>query len=214
VDASPEFRLQALRAGISRLDALLLTHAHADHLHGLDDIRPLTHHSPLPIYGNEVTLAEVRERFVYAFRTGQIGGGKPRMELRPVESGRFMVGDIEVTALPLLHGTLSILGWRFGSFAWLPDCSAIPPATMGLLAGLESAAIDGLRTRSHPTHFSVGEAIEAARSMALRETWLIHMTHDHSHREFESICARLGSDVGSRPAWDGLEIEINRPDKP
>lgn len=208
IDAGPEFRLQALRAGISRLDAVLLTHAHADHCHGLDDLRPLTRKAPLPLYGDAACLAELRERFAYAFREGQVGGGKPRFELREAPTTPFTLGRLHIRALPLLHGELPILGFRLGSFAWHSDCSALPAATLGLLAGVRVLAIDGLRARPHPTHFSVVEAIEAARKIGAEETWLIHMTHDHSHAELEELCARLGSDVGARPAWDGLRLEI------
>jgi len=209
VDTSPEFRLQALRAGIRGIDALLLTHAHADHIHGLDDVRPLTHERVLPVYGNGPCLAELRQRFDYVFRESQVGGGKPRLRLVEAPAGTFDLGGIAVTALPILHGELPILGWRLGDFAWLSDCSGIPDATMDLLAGVRTLAIDGLRKKPHPTHFSVGQAIEAARRVGAERTWIVHITHDHSQAELEDLCGELGSDVGARPAWDGLEIEVD-----
>ncbi|MEI6875534.1 MAG: MBL fold metallo-hydrolase [Spirochaetota bacterium] len=206
VDATPEFRLQGLRSGLKRLDALLLTHAHADHIHGLDDVRPLTHDRILPVYGNRACLDEVGERFPYIFRSSQVGGGKPRIELIEAPQRSIQLAGITVTALPLMHGELPILGWRFGDFAWLTDCSAIPPATLRLLEGTRIVAIDGLRRNPHPTHFSIGQAIEAARSIGAKETWIIHITHDHSHVALEELCHELGADVGARPAWDGLVV--------
>jgi phosphoribosyl 1,2-cyclic phosphate phosphodiesterase len=208
VDAGPEFRLAALAAGLESLDALLLSHAHADHLHGLDDVRPLSRNEALPVWGNAPALAEAAERFSYVFRPSQVGGGKPRIELRLAPEGAFRIGELEVLAVPLLHGELPVLGWRFGNFAWLTDCSAIPAASFELLAGVEVLAIDGLRRRPHPTHFSVDEAIAAAARIGARETWLVHICHDHSHADLEDYCRERGAAVGARPAWDGLELEL------
>jgi phosphoribosyl 1,2-cyclic phosphate phosphodiesterase len=207
VDAGPEFRLQALRAGVRRLDALLLTHAHADHVNGLDDVRPLTGDAVLPVYGNAETLAETRERFLYIFKETQAGGGKPRIELR--EAGASVeAGSLRFVPLPILHGSLPILGWRSGKFAYITDCSELPESTLPLLAGVEVLAINGLRRRPHATHFSIGQAIAAARRIGARRTWLVHMNHESTHAELEETCAREGGDVGARPAWDGLDLEV------
>ncbi|HET7839656.1 MAG TPA: MBL fold metallo-hydrolase, partial [Rectinemataceae bacterium] len=165
IDAGPEFRLQArraglgLRPGIERLDALLLTHAHADHVAGLDDVRPLTSERVLPVYGNTAAIAETRDRFDYVFRETQIGGGKPRIELREAPELPFQVGGLGIRAIPLLHGALGILGWRFGRFAYITDCSSIPEPSLGLLEGVEVLAINGLRWRPHATHFTVDQGI-------------------------------------------------------
>jgi phosphoribosyl 1,2-cyclic phosphate phosphodiesterase len=208
VDAGPEFRLQALRARITRLDALLVTHAHADHIGGLDDVRPLTIDRELPVYGNATTLAETRERFGYIFRETQVGGGKPRVDLRPAEGAPFRVGDIMFQPVPILHGRIPILGWRAGPFAYITDCSELPDSSLPLLAGVDTLVINGLRREPHATHFSLDQGMGAARRIGAKRTWLTHMNHESTHAELEEYCARAGSDVGARPAWDGLEIEI------
>jgi phosphoribosyl 1,2-cyclic phosphate phosphodiesterase len=206
VDAGPEFRLQALRARITRLDALLLTHAHADHVNGLDDVRPLTRERVLPVYGNAPTLDETRERFAYIFRETQAGGGKPRIELR-LAGGPVSAGGLELVPVPVLHGSLPILGWRTGSFAYITDCSELPSSSLPLLEGVETLVITGLRREPHATHFSLDQGMEAARRIGAKRTWLTHMNHESTHAELEEYCAARGADVGARPAWDGLEIE-------
>lgn len=205
VDAGPEFRLQALAAGLERIDALLLTHAHADHIHGLDDLRPLTRGRPLPVYGNRPALEELRERFAYAFRRSQEGGGKPRFELLELAEPTRVAG-LEVSPVPLRHGELPILGFRIGALAYLSDCSAIPESSRPILEGVETLVIDALRARPHPTHFSLDEALAEAERIGARRTWLTHLTHDHDHAWLEDYCARRLP--GARPAWDGLELEI------
>ena len=207
VDSGPEFRLQALRARITRLDALLVTHAHADHIGGLDDVRPLTHDRELPVYGNEGTLAEIRERFGYIFRETQIGGGKPRVELRAVDTELFRVGSLEFRPVPIFHGTIPILGWRTGSFAYITDCSKLPESSLPLLAGVETLVINGLRRKPHPTHFSLDQGIEAARRIGAQRTYLTHMDHESTHAELEEYCVAHGADVGAHPSYDGLELE-------
>jgi phosphoribosyl 1,2-cyclic phosphate phosphodiesterase len=207
VDTGPEFRLQALRARITRLDAILLTHAHADHLNGLDDVRPLTIQSVLPVYGNASTLAETRERFGYIFRETQVGGGKPRIELK-VAQGPLIAGGMSIVPIPVSHGKLPILGWRTGKFAYITDCSELPESSLSLLEGVEVLVINGLRRKPHATHFSLDQGMEAARRIGARQTWLTHMNHESTHAQLEEYCAERGADVGARPAWDALEFEV------
>jgi len=227
VDAGPEFRLQCLRAGVRSLDLLLLTHAHADHIAGLDDVRPLTHSRILPVYGNAEAIRETRARFAYAFAPLQAGGGLPRFELRlappegielprgPGGAGESGAGESgaapRILPIPLMHGILPILGWRIGDFAYLTDCSSIPNSSLRLLRGLRVLVIDGLRFRPHETHFSVDQALAAAAAVGAAETWLTHINHEASHAELEAYCAERGASVGARPAWDGLVLELPEP---
>jgi phosphoribosyl 1,2-cyclic phosphate phosphodiesterase len=219
VDCGPEFRLQALRAdggrGIARLDALLLTHAHADHLHGLDDVRPLSRAAPLPIYGHAECLAELRERFAYIFKDTQRGGGKPRLELRPAE-GRLDFGGLTVEAVTLKHGRLDVLGWIFAAdgrrAAYLTDVSAVPEAVLGRLEDLDLLALGALRDRPHETHFSFGEAFSLIERLRPRRAFLTHLCHDHSHSEIAARCAArfpAAADgvLSVAPAYDGLTAD-------
>lgn len=217
VDAGPEFRLQCLRAGIGipggavpRLDALLVTHAHADHVAGLDDVRPLTRDRVLPVYGNAEALAELRERFGYIFRETQAGGGKPRVQLIEAcpEGIRLGAGGTLFIPIPLLHGRLPILGWRVGSFAYLTDCSEIPESSFGLLTGIQTLVVNGLRRRPHETHFNFEQALAAARRAGARRTWITHLCHDESHESAARWFAAEGRDLGAAPAWDTLALDL------
>ena len=214
-DTSTEFRLQALAAGVRHIDAVFLTHAHADHVHGLDDLRPLTHHSPIPVYGSDATLNEIEERFSYIFRHSQLGGGKPRLMLERIDSpvtiypaaadrpGEDKPEALEVVPVPLFHGELPILGFRVGPFAYLTDCSEIPEASYALLSGVDVLVIDALRFRPHPTHFNVEEALSAVRRIGARTAYFTHLCHEVSYRELEAALPE-----GIHPAYDGLSRRI------
>jgi phosphoribosyl 1,2-cyclic phosphate phosphodiesterase len=186
---------------------VLITHAHADHAHGLDDVRPLTRGKPLPILASRDDVAELRRRFSYAFGDGQEGGGKPRLELAEMESVA-VAGGMVVTAIPLMHGERRIQGYRIGDFAYLTDCSSVPEPSMRLLTGLRLLVVDALRLRPHPTHFSLGEALGLARILEPERLLLTHMCHDLSHEEFEAACAEAGLPFPAGPAWDGLEVDL------
>jgi phosphoribosyl 1,2-cyclic phosphate phosphodiesterase len=216
IDAGPEFRLQTVRAGITRLDLLLLTHAHADHVHGLDDVRPLTREHPLPVYGNEATLEELRTRFSYIFRETQRGGGKPRILLR-IAHELVHIGGLSFTPIPVKHGILDILGWKITegkkTAVYLTDTSAIPAPSQAMIGKPEILIIDGLRERSHETHFSFVEALEAAAETGARRVYLTHLTHEHAHREIEEYCRafmekKRPPSISMEPAWDGLTVSV------
>lgn len=204
VDAGPDLRAQALTYRIARIDAILFTHGHADHILGLDDVRRYNfmQKRPMPCYGDERTIADVRQAFAYAFdpRT-QKGGGLPRIETFVI-AGAFCLGRQEIVPVPLLHGERPILGWRTGRFAYLTDCSVIPTESWPLLDGLDVVVIDALRDRPHPTHFTVAEAIDAARRIGAARTYFTHMCHDLPHA---ATCARLPETM--QLAYDGLVVE-------
>lgn len=203
IDASPDFREQALRARLTSLDAILFTHAHADHVFGLDDIRPLCTHRAIPVYGNRETLAELRETFGYIFRETQRGGGKPRIELREIDDRPVQIQDMSVVPVPLKHGTLNILGFRTNDFAYCTDCSAIPEESYGRLTGLRLLVIDALRYRPHETHFSLEEALQEIEKIRPEKALLTHICHDLDHAALER---ELPEHVA--PAYDGLVIEL------
>lgn len=208
IDAGPEFRLQALRAGITGLDAALITHAHADHVHGLDDLRPLCRKNPLAVWASAEDEAELRERFSYVFRSGQEGGGKPRLSLRALGAEGVRIGGLQALPIPLRHGERLVYGYRVGPLAYLTDCSGIPEASMRSLSGIRVLVLDALRERSHPTHFSLREAFAAALELKPERLYLTHICHDLSHEEIMDICAAEGLPFRAEPAYDGLSVEF------
>lgn len=205
IDTSTDLRTQALSHGLDRLDAVIYTHSHADHIFGFDDLRRFNVLSggPLPIYADARTLGDLRRTFAYAFSGGdQAGGGVPQVDPREV-IGPFVILGHEFVPVPILHGTRPILGYRVGRFAYLTDCSAIPADSLPLLRGLDVLVLGALRHRPHPTHFSLREATEAAGRIGARRTWFTHMCHDLGHA---ATARDLPAEMGL--AWDGLTIEV------
>lgn len=185
VDCSSDFRQQALRYKMPRIDAVLLTHDHADHIGGIDDIRNYNfiQKEPIDFYASSATLATVRKRFGYIFEPTQIGGGLPQIRLHPVAGEKpFQLGDLEILPVPLKHGVLDIFGFRIGRrFAYLTDCSTVPEKSMAWLEGLDTLVVDALRPEPHSTHFSLDEALEFSRKVKPRQTWFTHMAHKLEH---------------------------------
>jgi len=206
IDTSSDFRQQMLRSGRQRLNAVLYTHHHVDHILGLDDLRSLNffQHRPIPIYANRVTMENLRRVFTYVFNGQPSVSDIPRLEPHIIGNEPFEVDGVAVTPIPLLHGDLPILGYRIGNFAYCTDCSAIPQASLELLKGLKILILDALRFRTHPTHFSLEEARETAQKIAAERTYFIHLTHDVPHRQTD---AQLPD--GIFLAYDGLKLEID-----
>jgi phosphoribosyl 1,2-cyclic phosphate phosphodiesterase len=205
VDAGPDLRTQALAHDIRRVDAVLFTHGHADHILGVDEIRRFNalQQRPMRCYGDRTTLAEIRQMFAYVFNPATPkGGGVPDLELVEID-GPFSIDAQRIVPVPLLHGRRPILGFRLDGFAYLTDCSAIPEESWRLLEGVDVLVLDALRERPHPTHFTVDEAVEAARRIAPRRAYFTHMCHDLPHA---ATCARLPD--GIELAYDGLVLGI------
>jgi len=206
VDTSPDLRSQALQHNLRRVDAILYTHSHADHVMGLDDVRRFNslQRAAIPCYGDRRTLADVRRIFGYAFdEAAAQGGGIPKLVLFPL-GGAFSIGPATFTPVPLLHGSRRIYGYRLGNFAYLTDCSAIPEDSWRLLDGVEVVILDALRERPHTTHLSISESLAIVKRLAPERAFFTHMCHDLPH---VATCARLPE--GVELAYDGLTIEIS-----
>jgi phosphoribosyl 1,2-cyclic phosphate phosphodiesterase len=204
VDTGQEFRLQALRAGIDSLDAVFYTHDHADHLYGIDDLRALTFGKKLPVYGAEDTIDQIRHRFAYIFESDLPGGGVPSLDLRIMPREPLVLDGLTVTPVPIYHGRRIIYGYRFGSIAYLTDCSGIPESSYELLRDLDVLVVGALRWRSHPTHYSVPEAIAAIERIRPRQAYLTHMCHILEHEELDR---QLPENIS--PAYDGLIVTVD-----
>jgi phosphoribosyl 1,2-cyclic phosphate phosphodiesterase len=204
IDVSGEFRVASLRFGLARLDFALLTHAHSDHVGGLDDLRIFsqTTGKAVPVYGNERTLRDIKVRFAYAFNPPRdYGGGVPQYAPMEVTSA-FRAGPWVVVPLPVMHGPEPILGYRVGNFAFITDVTLIPESTLELMQGLDVLALDCLRRTPHSTHLSLPQSLEYARRINAKRTFFIHMAHDLEHEETEKELPE-----GVRLAYDGLELE-------
>jgi phosphoribosyl 1,2-cyclic phosphate phosphodiesterase len=206
IDTSPDFRQQMLRAGVNKLDAVIYTHHHFDHIGGFDDIRAFNYTSrqPMKIYAMEKTHNELKRTFIYAFEVPeQMGGGVPMVEVDHIDDCKFRIGDIDIIPLFLLHGRLEVLGFRIGNLAYCTDTNYIPEESIKKLKGVEVLIIDALRYTPHSTHFNVEEAVRAARRINPDITYLTHIAHQIKHRECEH---ELPEDI--KIAYDGLEIII------
>lgn len=204
VDTSTDLREQALRFGLARVDAIVFTHPHADHVFGLDDVRIFNFRQrrPIPCYGSAATLRAIRRVFAYVFEETQMGGGKPRLDLIEVR-GPFILLGHEVVPVPVWHGEMEVFGYRWGSFAYVTDCNLIPETSYRLLAGVETLILDALRYRPHPTHFSVAEAIEAAARIGARRTVLTHLAHEIDYGA-PAVLLPPGIELG----YDGLVLDV------
>jgi phosphoribosyl 1,2-cyclic phosphate phosphodiesterase len=206
VDTPPDLRCQLLEAGVDRLDAILYTHAHADHVNGIDDLRALNFlmQRPLPAYGEAAVLARIRERFAYAFLPPEADKGWWRPALEPVLiDGPFTVGPFAITAFEQQHGRLPSWGFRVGGLAYSPDVNGLPEAALTALAGVDVWLVDCLRERPHPSHAHLEQTLAWIAELKPRRAILTHMNHEVAYRD---LAARLPA--GVEPAYDGMVLEL------
>jgi phosphoribosyl 1,2-cyclic phosphate phosphodiesterase len=205
VDTTPDLRSQALANDVRHVDAVLITHAHADHVMGLDEVRrfnALTGRA-MPIYADAATIAALRRTFEYAFDDkARAGGGVPKFDVREID-GPFQVGSRTIVPVPVRHGRWDIFGFRVGQFAYLTDCNAIPDSSLPLLAGLDVLVLDALRHKPHPTHFTLAQAIAMARQIGARRTYFTHIAHDLGHAATSATLPE-----GMALAYDGLWLDL------
>jgi phosphoribosyl 1,2-cyclic phosphate phosphodiesterase len=210
IDTPPELRLQLITAGFTRIDAVLYTHEHADHINGIDDLRVFSvrQRRPLPLFGPEETLDRLRASFNYIFDDSvrpYEGTSKPRVTLHRIDPDRSIrIAGLEVLPLAFQHGHLRVFGYRLGRLAYLTDIKEILPGERDRLQGLDVLVLNALWWRPHPTHLSISEAIATARDLGARRTYLTHLTHETGHAELE---AKLPA--GVFPAYDGLTVEVS-----
>ena len=206
IDTAPDFRQQALRAGLDRVDAVLFTHGHFDHIMGLDDVRPfnLRQKGRIPVYAAPEAMASVRRVFDYIFAPEEPESWVAKLDPRPIDGGPLDLFGMHFTPVPVLHGNRTIHGFRFGAAAYLTDHSAIPDSSMDLLRGLDVLFLDALRYKPHPTHSTVERSIETVERLAPRRAFFTHLCHDLGHERAESM---LPPHI--RLAFDGMEILVD-----
>ena len=210
IDTPPELRLQLVAAGVDHVDAVLFTHGHADHVHGIDDLRALSMRlggAMLPSYGSRQTMAELVAKFPYIFDPSivvPVGTSKPELAAHVLEAGtRAAIAGVPVLPLALPHGAHEVFGYRIGPFAYLTDVKTIPDDVVTALAGLDVLILNALLSRPHPLHLSIPEAIAAAQRIGARRTFFTHLTHEYTHA---ALAAQLPA--GIAPAYDGLVIDL------
>ena len=203
VDTSTDLRKQVIRERIPRIDAVLFTHSHADHIHGIDDLRGFhfIHKRVIPCYGAKETIEVIAGNFSYIFKGLEAAGYSPLLDPH-VLSGPFELFGLEITPVPLLHGSMAATGYRIGGFAYLTDLSSIPEASTGLLQGLDILLIDALRYTPHNNHLNIEGALRVVEELRPGRAVFTHLTHEVSHGDGKKLPA------GVELAYDGMKLEI------
>jgi phosphoribosyl 1,2-cyclic phosphate phosphodiesterase len=207
VDTGTDFRAQALREKIRKLDAVVYTHSHTDHMMGFDDLRAFCWERDMPLYASPETMEDLQRVFVFAFNGRNRFPGYVRPEPHLI-GGPFELGATELTPLPVLHGRAHVNGFLFSRdglplAAYLSDCKVVPVGTLALIKGVRVLIIDALRRKPHPTHLSIDEALEVSRQASPQETWFTHICHELGHAETEATLP-----AGVRLAYDGLKLAL------
>lgn len=205
VDTGPDFRQQALTYDIQNVDAVLYTHAHADHILGLDDLRPFNFHQkgPIPIYASAPTMEVIRRIFSYIFHDGPTESSRPKIEPHLFPGEPICIDGVEFLPIPVLHGSGQCHGFRFGRNAYLTDHSEIPGSSLRLLEGLEVLFLDALRYKPHPTHSTVETSLRTVERLKPRAAYFTHVSHDLLHERAQSLLP-----PGVYLAYDGLELDL------
>lgn len=206
VDAGPDFRCQMLRAGVKKLDAVIFTHPHKDHVAGLDDVRGFNYFSgkPMDIYGNEMTLEVIIREFPYAF-TEKKYPGAPNINLNTINGDTFTVGDLEVLTIPVWHLHMPVLGFRFGKFTYITDANRIEESGRARIRGSEIVILNALRKEKHISHFTLSEAIEVLGDLKPKQAYLTHISHQLG--KHADVSRDLPENI--HLAYDGLTLDIH-----
>jgi phosphoribosyl 1,2-cyclic phosphate phosphodiesterase len=211
IDTGPDFREQALRKQLKHVDAVFYTHSHADHIFGMDDLRPLSfvafrNGGPIPLYASEETSAVLKHVYDYTFAPDATYATRARVQIVPLTQ-RTQVHGVEFVRVPVLHGEMEVSGFRFGNAAYLTDVSTIPEESFALLEGLDTLVLPALRHKPHPSHATVQQALAWAERIGARQTWLTHIAHELGHEETNRTLP-----TGVAMSYDGLEVAVTLPD--
>ncbi len=204
IDTSTDLRIQALRHSLTRIDAVLYTHPHADHLHGIDELRVfnLIQKESIPCYGNRETIERIRSMFRYIFEEHEEEGWKPNLETFTIE-GPFSIGDVPVEPIEVYHGSMKVLSFRIDGMAYVTDCNHIPEGSMERLKGLDLLILDALRHKPHKTHFNIEGALEIVKELRPSRTILTHLSHN-----LDYYATNRSLPPGVELAYDGMEISL------